>query len=104
MDRHFAQNLPVQLDVSQRQPVNETGIGQTAHFGGCLDADDPQGAEFTLAVATIAIGEHPVSDDGLFDEPQQILSAAVAPFDFAKQTLMGSTSSNAKTNTHNDIR
>ena len=104
VNRHFAENLAVQLDVGQRKSINESGIGQAAHFSGSLDSDDPQSAEFTLTIPAIAIRENTVSYDGLFDKTQQVLSAAVAALHFTKQSLMGLTTRDAKGNSHDDIR
>jgi hypothetical protein len=104
VNRHFTQNLPVQLDISERQSINKSRIRQTSHLCGSFDSDDPQGAEFTFAVSAITIRENPVPDDRLFDESQQILSAAITPFDLAKQSLVGSTTGNAKTNSHDGIQ
>ena len=104
VNRHFAENLAIQLDVSQRKSIDESGIRQATHFSGRLDSDDPQGAEFTLAVPSVAVRENAVSHDGLFDETQQVLSAAVAALHFTKQSLMGLTTCDAKRNSHDDIR
>ena len=54
VNRQFAERLAVQLQVRQIQTVDESRIGQAAHFGGCLDTDDPQRTEITLTHPTIA--------------------------------------------------
>ncbi len=104
VDGHFTENLTIQLDVDEGQTVNESRIRETSHFGCGLDSYDPQGAEFSFAIPAIAISKHAVTNDGLFNQSQQILSAAVATFDLTEQTFVRSTTGNAKTNSHDDIR
>ena len=101
---HFTENLTIQLDINEGQSVNEPGIRETSHFSCSLDSYNPQCTEFSLAIPAIAISKHAVTNDGLFDQSQQILSAAVATFDLTKQTFVRSTTGNAKTNSHDDIR
>ena len=104
VNRHFAEDFSVQLDISQRKSINESGIRQTAHLGSRLDSDDPQGAKFSFTITSIAIREDSITDNRLFDETQQVFSAAVATFHLTKQSLVRSTTRNAETNSHDDIR
>src|SRR3954451_25067170 len=49
------QNLAVQLDARQLQAVDERAVGHALGARGGVDAGDPEAAEVTLAVATVAV-------------------------------------------------
>src|SRR3954451_17031799 len=49
------QDLAVQLDAGQLQTMDERAVGHALGARGRVDARDPQTAEVTLAVATIAV-------------------------------------------------
>src|SRR4051812_17567819 len=49
------QDLAVQFDAGQRQAVDERAVGHALGARGGVDAGDPETAEVTLAVATIAV-------------------------------------------------
>src|SRR3954447_25313429 len=49
------QDLPVQLDARQLQAMDERAVGHALGARGRVDARDPETAEVTLAVATVAV-------------------------------------------------
>src|SRR3954447_17326723 len=49
------QDLAVQLDAGQCQAVDERAVGHALGTCGGVDAGDPEPAEVTLAVATVAV-------------------------------------------------
>src|SRR5690349_10391167 len=54
MNGEFAECLAVQFQVGKYQTMDEARVRQTTHFGGGLQSNDPQRAEFPLAIASIA--------------------------------------------------
>ena len=100
MNRQFAQRLAIQLQIRQIQAMNKSRIRNPAHFSSGLDSDDPQPAEITLTRPAITVRKASITNDRFFDRSQQILSAAVASLGFAEQSLMGSTTSDAVTDSH----
>src|SRR5450756_2688120 len=52
----LGEDLAVELDLSQLQTVHELVVREAVLAGPCVDADDPQLAELTLAHATVAVG------------------------------------------------
>src|SRR3954449_8432411 len=52
---HVGQNLAVQLDSGQLEPVHELRVAHAVELGGGVDAGDPQATEVALAVAAVAV-------------------------------------------------
>ena len=84
--------------------MDKPRIRQPAHLGRGLDSDNPQGSEFSLTIPAIAVRKATVADDGFFDRPQQVPSAAVTTFRFAKQTLVSTVPRDAVTDSHGSSR
>src|SRR3954447_5554251 len=58
------QNLAVQLDSGQLEPVHELRVAHAVELGGSVDAGDPQATEVALAVAAVAVGVRLRLDEG----------------------------------------
>src|SRR3954454_235813 len=52
---NVGQDLAVQLDTGQLQPVHELRVAHAVELGCGVDAGDPQAAEITLAVAAVTV-------------------------------------------------
>src|SRR5580658_7708368 len=55
-DRYIGQDLAVEIQSGEFDPVHELRIGQPVLARARIDPLDPQGAEIALAVAPVAIG------------------------------------------------
>src|SRR5882762_9563244 len=54
-DCDVSQDLAVELDPGELQPVYELRVRQPVDASGCVDPGDPQAPEIALAVATVAV-------------------------------------------------
>src|SRR5690606_20907748 len=50
-DGEVGEDLAVEFDAGLAESVDELAVGEAELSGGCVDADNPEAAELTLAVA-----------------------------------------------------
>ena len=62
----LGQDLAVELDLGELQPVHELVVRQAVLARAGVDADDPQTAELALAHAAVAVGVLPAALHLLF--------------------------------------
>src|SRR4051812_38221095 len=56
-NRDLGKHLAVELDPGLGAAVDEFAVAEAPFAAGCVDAEDPQLAEFALACAAVAEGE-----------------------------------------------
>src|SRR5215217_5627542 len=58
-DREVGQDLPIELDVSGLETLDELAVRDAVGADGRVDADDPEPSELTLALLAVArrVGE-----------------------------------------------
>src|SRR5262245_16417001 len=57
MQRHVGQNLTIEVDSGNLQPMHELAIGNPGRTAGGIDSDNPDGPVFALLVLTADVGE-----------------------------------------------
>ena len=65
MNGEFGNDLAVQLDAGLGQPMHELAVTDTLGAAGRVDPDDPELAEFRLALAAVRVGVGLGTIDGI---------------------------------------
>src|SRR5271163_2700791 len=87
-DREVREHLAVDLDASRDQARDEAAVGETVFARSRVDALNPQGAEFALAVLAVAVGILHRLFNGLLRRANGILAAAEIAFGGAQNFLV----------------
>src|SRR4051812_37902056 len=77
MHGDIGQDLPVQFDAGELQPVHELRIGQAFGADAGVDALDPQSPEAALLNLAVAIGVLAGLFDGLTRDANRVLATAI---------------------------
>src|SRR5580704_15295130 len=80
MHRHVRQNLAVDLDAAELEPVNQLAVGGAVVAGGGSDALNPQRAEVALAISPVAITIAQRAVHRLFRRPVELSLREEKPF------------------------
>ena len=71
VDCQLGEALPIQADLCQTEPVDQSAVAEPPHLGGGAQSDDEELAKLTLASPTVAKGEHTGPEEGLLGGFQQ---------------------------------
>lgn len=71
MNGQLGQGLAIQLDSGFFQTGHKSAVGNPVHSTGSIDANNPQFAEFTFLVTSVAVGKLAGAISGLFRVPIQ---------------------------------
>src|SRR5690606_32638397 len=88
VDRQFRKDLAIKLDLRLHQPVHENAVGQAVFTRGGVDAGDPEGAEYSLAIAAIAVGILPRLHHRLLGDPEYGTAAAAVSLGLVEDFLV----------------
>jgi len=77
MHGKIGQNLPVEFNPCQLQPVHEYAVGHTLGANRCVNALNPQSAEAALLNLAIAIGILSGFFDSLTGDTDRVLATAI---------------------------
>ena len=80
VDGHVGQHFTIDFNARFLGTCNENAVGYAEFTAGSVDTGDPESAECTLLVATVAVGILACTHDRLFGDAEDITAATAIAF------------------------